>query len=124
MICIYAASNNGILSYKEYCIHRYISRVESEMYALQLRVKFLEKYIQSVTMQIESFEQVHLAPQRYIQLLAEAFRRRVFSTKYMKVILSMSENFYYFSEFASWFQYNGRKTVKKNIKIKYWKVKS
>lgn len=63
------------------------------MYGLQLRIKFLEKYVQSVTMQIESFEQVHLAPQRYIQLLAEAFRRRIFSTNYMKVILSMNGNF-------------------------------
>lgn len=59
------------------------------MYGLQLRIKFLEKYVQSVTMQIESFEQVHLAPKRYVQLLGEAFRRRLFSTNYMKVILKI-----------------------------------
>ncbi|XP_054712123.1 RB1-inducible coiled-coil protein 1-like [Uloborus diversus] len=69
---------------------KYICGVESNMYNLQVEIIFLEKRVRSLTSQIESFQQVHLAPQRYLKMLAEVCRRKVFSSNFMKWATDLS----------------------------------
>ncbi|XP_035228857.1 RB1-inducible coiled-coil protein 1-like isoform X2 [Stegodyphus dumicola] len=68
----------------------YICRVESEMYDLQVKYIFLQKHVESFVKQIESFRQVHLAPERYLKSLAEVCRRKAFSANYMKWATELS----------------------------------
>ncbi|KAG8187084.1 hypothetical protein JTE90_016180 [Oedothorax gibbosus] len=73
------------------CLIPHICKLESDILKLHRDIGLYENYIKSVTNKIDSFRQVHLAPQRYLKTLAEVCRRKEFSANFIKWATELSE---------------------------------